>query len=90
MADLWTDRKCCREGAAGAPVDKSVLSLLRLRKTAQLSQHYERLIHPVPQVSHRHGLTGGHPMPHFALGVIDRDGGSRFVSTSRNIRNGVP
>jgi hypothetical protein len=72
MTDLRMAGKCRRERAAGAPNDKSVLPLLNFRETSQLSQHRERLIHPVPRLAHRHGLTGGHAMPHFAHGVIDR------------------
>ncbi|MCC2629908.1 MAG: hypothetical protein K0S14_3558, partial [Thermomicrobiales bacterium] len=54
-----------RKGAAGAPDDKSILPLLGFRQSSQLSQHRERLIHSVPQLSNRYCLTGGYPMPHF-------------------------
>jgi hypothetical protein len=69
MTDFRVAGKCRRERAAGAPDDKSVLPL---REISHLSQHCERLIHPVPQLSHGHCLTAGHPMPHFAQGVVDR------------------
>ena len=83
MTDLRMAGNCRREGAAGAPDDKSVLPLLSLRETSQLCQHRERLIHPVPQLSHRHCLTGGHPMTHFAHGVIDR---GRWESLRENVQ----
>jgi hypothetical protein len=50
------------------------LAFPRLPRAPQLSQHRGRLIHLVSQLAIRHCLTGRHPMPHFAHGVIDRGG----------------
>ena len=64
--------KCRRQGTTGAADDKSVLALLGFRETSQLCQDRECPVHPVPQISSRRRLSGGHPMTDVAQGVVNR------------------